>query len=518
MAYSDLEMRAFTQIAYMDFGKGDSRYNALKLKYGDKVPLKELLSSKQAQDLRNMGITDDQINSWNIVNIHNTNTDNGFYGCMIETSPGNATIAFRGSEGLEQVLTAKTDWSDADLALLNSVLTKQEAEAKKYLESLKENGIWDQYDSVALTGHSLGGELAEYAAIISVRLGMDDKITQCVSMDGPGHSSEFLEEYKEEIKKIAPKMDHPRWSAVGNLLFDLPGVHYRNAKVSNDANWKKHAKYGQEQYTEDEKKDYNSLTRHDTKYLCFDEDGNLIPGEKDWLSSLMRYISQGVDYLPSIIGNTLNSLLRGMLIGIAWLTEHDLLKAFGVTAALILAPIAIAFPLPTLTAIVFIISLAVIIPAIGYIYHFTVEAIKFICDSIMEFAVNVYEKIAAAYKWTKEKLQTIKTAIKTKVKKIKAWFEKTFGNNGAQIRTNEIRINTYSLHMYSGKLRDINRRITYVDSRLDSLYGRVGLLDLFKLLQADLLVGYSWKLLRCSEYLDVTANEFERTEAKLVES
>ena len=513
MAYSDLEMRAFTQIAYMDFGSDDSPdsdFLALKLKYGDKVPLSELLSNHPdyLQKLHNMGINDKQINSWSIVNIHNktSENENGFYGCMIETAPGEATLAFRGSEGFDDVYDAKTDWSDADLALLNSVITKQENEAKIYLEELKGNGIWDQYDSVSFTGHSLGGELAEYAAIISVRLGMDDKITQCVSMDGPGHSAEFLEEYKDEIQRIAPKMDHPRWSCVGNLLFDLPGVNYRDVKVSDKAKWK-------------------LLTRHDTKYLCFDDNGNLLPGSKDLFSIIMSYTSKGIDYLPSIIGNTMNGLLRSALIGFAWVNEKELLGFFTNIAVVVVAPFLIQFaaklilfPVPTLISVLSLLAIFAIIPTIGYVYHFTIELIHSICNSLIQFGADVLEKIGTAYNWAKEKIQEYKDAFKTGINKLRSCFEKNFGGDGNPYYSQEININTYSLHMYSGRLRDVNRRITYVDSRLDTLYGRVGLKDLWNLLQADLLTGFSWKLLRCSEYLDVTANEFDRIETKLIES
>jgi len=43
----------------------------------------------------------------------------------------------------------------------------------------------------------------------------------------------------------------------------------------------------------------------------------------------------------------------------------------------------------------------------------------------------------------------------------------------------------------------------------------VGLVDLMKLVQADALTGYSWRLLRCKVYLEQTANDFEKVEKKI---
>jgi hypothetical protein len=43
----------------------------------------------------------------------------------------------------------------------------------------------------------------------------------------------------------------------------------------------------------------------------------------------------------------------------------------------------------------------------------------------------------------------------------------------------------------------------------------VGFLDLWNLIQADLLTGYSWRLNRCVNYLNQTASDFEAVETAL---
>ena len=45
-------------------------------------------------------------------------------------------------------------------------------------------------------------------------------------------------------------------------------------------------------------------------------------------------------------------------------------------------------------------------------------------------------------------------------------------------------VDTYKLNQYAGRLSSVNNKINQLDSRLDSLYWRVGLLGLWNLIQA----------------------------------
>ena len=76
----------------------------------------------------------------------------------------------------------------------------------------------------------------------------------------------------------------------------------------------------------------------------------------------------------------------------------------------------------------------------------------------------------------------------------------------------DIIVDTYKLKQYSQRIDNVNNRIKRLDYRLDSLYTRVGLLGLCKLIQADALTCYSWRLVRCRSYLQQTALDFEGTE------
>jgi hypothetical protein len=53
---------------------------------------------------------------------------------------------------------------------------------------------------------------------------------------------------------------------------------------------------------------------------------------------------------------------------------------------------------------------------------------------------------------------------------------------------------------------------------MDSLYWKVGLLDIWKLLQADVFTGYSWRLSRAASYLNETASDFDEVEKDITNS
>lgn len=101
MAYSDKDLRTFTQIAYTDFSDAAEKI----MKDSDNGNAECTIANLEANSTpRDDGypydttITNDQKQNWKIVSIHDTNAQNGFYACIVETSPGNAVVCFRGTE------------------------------------------------------------------------------------------------------------------------------------------------------------------------------------------------------------------------------------------------------------------------------------------------------------------------------------------------------------------------------------------------------------------------------------
>ena len=214
--YSFIQNRVFAKIAYFDLADRYEYYTSFGT---DKVTLGNLLNSEEKEQLAELKISEEEFSQWKLIAVHDTNDDNGFYACVIDTGNGNAAVAFRGSENLLSTKQSRQDWGQGDFMLMNSTLTTQQAEVRRFMEQNSE--LLSQY-SLTPVGHSLGGNLAEYFTIVSNEFGLNKKIKQCVSLDGPGHSKEFIAEHEKQIAEMADRMVHYRWSFVGELLNDLP--------------------------------------------------------------------------------------------------------------------------------------------------------------------------------------------------------------------------------------------------------------------------------------------------------
>lgn len=226
---------------------------------------------------------------WKIIDIHDMNDINGLYACTIEDSEKSAIIAYRGSEKMYEVKSFIRDWMRADLALLNSHRTRQQEAAAQYIDKLWEKGKLNQYESINFTGHSLGGNLATHTTVAMAQEGRNKglwgKIEGCTNFDGPGFSKVYLEEHEENIAKASSKITHLKWSAVGSLLYDLPGEKVEFLAINEELHkenlldWVK----------------YKVIKRHSTKSLLFNEDGTAQRGKQDSISKGLSLISKAVD-------------------------------------------------------------------------------------------------------------------------------------------------------------------------------------------------------------------------------
>ncbi|MBE6920028.1 MAG: DUF2974 domain-containing protein [Ruminococcaceae bacterium] len=503
MAYTDQETRAFTQIAYANLSKG---YDALRMENPDRTSftleeLKEasILAGVKESELSQLNcLTDDQMKNWKISAVHDQNDVNGFYACVIETGPGEAAVGFRGSEGMGELDNVVNDWVGADIGLVNSTCTNQQAEVDRFLEKYKDqlNG----YDNLAMAGHSLGGNLAEYATIVSSEYGLDDNIKQCVSMDGPGFSKEFIDKYRDQIEKMSGVMYHPRWSFVGTMLNDLPRVNYEYVEVAN----------------KDGVDGYNALTRHSTEYLVYDENGNLVEGEQDDLSKITSVISEGVDHLPAPIGNALITLVGGAWIGFTWAKENILDDDGKITPTgwdIVTGAVGVVAVLGLKTVVVTVAAVAVAIISVIAVAVIT----ELVYDTVMIVANSICDMVGQFLEWPGEVSAIFRKTVLSMIVNASAWFNSNF-NSGYRTASFDptIRVDTAKLRGYAERLGKVNQRLTTLDGRMDDLYFKVGLRDLFNLIHADLWTGSNWRITNCAKYLNETANDFEGTERNVV--
>ena len=141
----------------------------------------------------------------------NDSDENGLRACcFVKENNGNiedVVAVFRGTSG-------GNEWKD-DLMMANAVSSEIMDDAAIYIKNLpKEYG-----NNITVTGHSKGGNKAQYVTIVT------DRIGRCVSFDGQGFSKEFLEFYSariEERKSIITSISAEH-DFVNSLLFPIAG-------------------------------------------------------------------------------------------------------------------------------------------------------------------------------------------------------------------------------------------------------------------------------------------------------
>lgn len=498
MPYSDLSMKNASQVAYKNLDQPFSQ-----LKSAGKTPpftIAELCAEKGTTvDALFPDLDGQDISNWKIVDCYNTNDSTGFYGCVIDIGGGDAIIAFRGSEGATNLSNLQHDWLQADLGLLNNTLTTQQNEVYKFLKQVSESDYIDNYDSLGMTGHSLGGNLAMHGSVVSAmpEIGLSDKLERCVSLDGPGFSDEYLHKYGKYIDEVSGKITHYKWSPVGGLLSEFPDCPRIPLK-----------------YTERSDFLYNIITRHSMESIEFDGE-NARRGEESTWDYLTAKFSQGLDHMPRIVGDILVLTVSSLAYFSIWsynemFDENNNLTPFGYGVIIAAAIFVITFgPIKTILLITTILFVTVIAFLAVVLFELIYELIEFIINAIVDAVVEICE-------WIKEKIQEFRDFVVKCLKDIKKWYNSHF-NAGYKYATAhpQVLVDTYKLRTYADRIDAVHRRIKNLDTRLDSLYWKVGLLDLWNLMQADLLTGYSWRLARCSSYLRDTASDYETTENTL---
>ncbi len=275
-SYSDAELALTAQIAYLDCYEGETVGDVIKRvrsNYENQTGLdatqqRQLEVVHQLEDIASEnGISG--YDQWKVVAVHDDNDNTGFYGCMIETGNDDAVLSFRGTETVD--MDHVIDDGIADFGLLNSTETRQQAMAAEFANDMYQK-YGDEYDAYYVTGHSLGGNLAEHATIYAPE-GM--KIERCVSYDGPGFSNEYIMLNADRIAARGGVIDQYQYSFVGSLLFPLPGTNYMVIDARNEG-----------------------FARHSLGSINF-TGGSVSHGSPDALSLVLGPLSKELELTPS---------------------------------------------------------------------------------------------------------------------------------------------------------------------------------------------------------------------------
>ncbi|WP_043932159.1 Mbeg1-like protein [Bacillus sp. EB01] len=458
---------------------------------------------------------------WKIIKSYDDNRvgESGLYATVIETPKG-MIVSFRGSEAFSELQNVEQDWIGADAALISGDLTAQQREVEVFLQELKDEGFFEKYDNITFAGHSLGGNLAEHATFTAAKLGVVDRIDQTISYDGPGFAQEYLDRNKQYISEATSTVDmyHVEQSLVGGILQQVPGISYFFAELGG-----------------------KGLVQHGTENVVFDANGNIVRKEngRTILSHIVTPFTQGIDRM---LGERAGSALVTGLIALtskvkpikdAIIGPNGKLTVAGgllvtglvvglVTAAIVMGPVALVTAVAVMAAKVlgYVLLFVASVIVYEYISDLADAVVAFTDYLITEFVPamiqQISEAVGTAFRWAgeqiKEFMNTMAGAFRGMMDGLRSLF-----SSGAAVATPYIEVNTYKLRHYAARLNRVRARIRDLDGDMNSLYLTAGLLDILSILRANSLPS-SYKMNKCINYLEDTAEAFERAERNIMAS
>lgn len=492
LAYVDLD-KAYSVIYKMTHEKVTIK-DAIKYLKENGEPLGEIakcIDSKTGELLPEYHYAE----NWTITAVVNQNTTNeptpangnpvntGLFACILDTGDDNI-LACRGSENMMDLQNYRQDWYNADLKLLNSTMTQQEEALEAFIRDHKDllaNKPW------VSTGHSLGGALADYAAIMSVVHGIDN-YSGTTNFDGPGHSGEFIEKYKDEIAQVCKKMRHKVASIVGNLLSPLPGVEPEYIKVYDDK---------------------ETFDRHLMKNWDLDENNATQPGEPRGYETVVGDLTRYIDKLPAPVGNffvcALNLIIEGIFWGASFSSDHPVLfKAF-ITAIVVFALLHPGRILEGLVTIAKLISVIFIMLGLITVGKLLIEGMEWLLKEVVDILCNTIS-------WLKGKATELYNATIEFLRSIPGYIRSITPGSKYVSGNPYFRADPALLRDYARRLAAVNARLASLDRDLDQLYYQVGLLDVLDIMQANIITHYSARIRLAQAYLNSAADTLENAD------
>ena len=477
---------------------------------------------------------DESLGNIQLINQSSTNntaawTDDLIQGCtFMDPSTGDYYVAFRG--------TGDGRWADNGNGMTAPSTEMQEA-AAAYFDQMAEEYLIDASvngSKIFVTGHSKGGNEAQYVYMTAQH---EEIIDACYSLDGQGFSGSAIEHFQdihgkdyddklqnmysvngendfvhdlgyviipEDNTYFVPTSEGKipnSWHALENMLASDDNGTWNGLSWAMDGDTVLHGEQGE----------IGALTKKISEMMMKLDDEDLNGAAIAVMSFIDPYSNDDIlgsiniswtDYVD-LIAHGLPVALQAVFLtpegnavlqqlissGAEYLYEHY--GTGGIVAGLVLTAVGLVIAAPLVLDIVVICKvLDFAIDTFNNVMNFVGKISDFVAD-IKDFVVKTVQKI---------------------VSKVNSW---TAGGKYAAANP-KIVVDTYKLTQYASRLQEVNRRISRLDRRLDSLYWQVGLLGLWNLMQADLLTGYSWRLLRAASYLNETASDFSKAEQELV--
>lgn len=471
-------------------------------------------------------------------------SDGGMNACTFTKSDGSVSVVFAG--------TGKGEWIDNGEALsgipeqntyntykeghiVDSNVVDKDYASDRQVEALNwfnqiasENG-WDESTNITVSGHSKGGNKAQFITINS------DLIDNCYSFDGQGFSPEALtslenkygdkfEERRQKILSFSSKNDYV--NGLGEKLvpedhvfyFEAPlgesdvlAYHFMEAMLDENGDFNVQCEKGDiSEYIDSVSSELmamDPLIREcavlGVMNVCQKFLGSGTPVNADEVSNGETAIGLGLAAIPmfsNLLGTkdgheAIQEIVRiyGDNIGDIYKKIEEEHGGLAAASAVILSISVVSFVTP------FVINLGKAVVGTAW----TINAIKDLSNYLKEISVEFYEGV--------------KRFCSCVVEAVDKFFNNFDSGYKLAGKSPFIRVDTSKLRACARRLKAVNKRLGRLDGKMDELYLKVGLRDLFNLIQADLLTGSSWRIANCVKYLEGTADDFDSTEYEVAD-
>ena len=230
-----------------------------------------------------------------VINV--SETDSGTHGFCVKDSDNNVTVIYSGDYSYSD------SWVDNFVGAVQEDSTEQENALAFFEESMKIAESMGEVGNVTVSGHSKGGNLAQYVTILS------GKVDYCLSYDGQGFSDLFMEEYGPEIAANGSKITSisANYDFVHCVLNPIPNAQHYYVDVEMIPH----------------ELSARSLAWFHMPILILDENGNILPfTEQSEFSKTLHVISNvmvdigddDLDNMKSVlenIGTVINNVFAG---------------------------------------------------------------------------------------------------------------------------------------------------------------------------------------------------------------
>ena len=374
--------------------------------------------------------------------------------CFYDPADNDVTIAFRGTGGsLKQWYNNFEGFGEYEQATQKA--------ARKFVAQLPKDPPYDQID---VTGHSNGGNQAMYVSAL-----FPDKIRRCVAYEGQGLSNKAYNKLRDQGYLPA---EEGKITNISGQADDVSAILIPIASTSlfvrsNSDNAAGHGSYG--------------LLEANEGY--FDENGNFREDayvERDKLPQIINEVTVFLDshadtpYVGPILEFGADCI--GIFAGLAFDGGWSNLNPFNLDS-----------------------------------WKHWMQAFVRFKASVFEFKVNlIKDRMFDQFVFLVQLGESFYQKLSDKIAEF-------LGTGGAADAGHVLVVNTGSLNNYAARLNKVNARLGQLDKRMDALYTKVGLYDLWNLIRADLLTKKSGTIRKCVAYLDDTAKAFEKVEKELAD-